>query len=237
MEGSVAASIKMIKIKKIKKKKGFTPLEVLGRKILLKIFMHHDKKKEDKQTSPVLGKAFISKGKLLTGFTLLELMTTIAMISILSVIFVAGYRSGDKTFRLQRAANKLASDIRKAGELALSGKDSRNSCPGATGYGLYAEKNQVFYILYADKNGNDGYDSSDCPIETINLEKGVKISDVDTGTGADKASINFRPPDPKIDIKWLSGSVSSLKITLALQDNLAKIKAVIVNQSGLIDID
>jgi len=64
------------------KNKGFTPLEVLGRKIFKKIFMRRGNKAENKQTPPVLDKAFLSKRKLLTGFTILEVMAAIFILTI-----------------------------------------------------------------------------------------------------------------------------------------------------------
>lgn len=182
-----------------------------------------------------------TKSEPLTGFTILELMVVIFVITILTTIYLAGYRSGEKSFRLQRAANKLASDIRRAAELSMSAKDSKDSCAGITAnaYGIYAVSlAPTSYKLYADTAGNDRlYSPSDCVIEDIKLEKGVIIQDINTVPK--KASISFQPPDPQTFIKWTNpdDETGSVTITLGLQNDPTKIRKVTVNRSGLIDID
>jgi len=174
------------------------------------------------------------------GFTLLELMVVIFIITILTTIYFAGYRSGEKSFRLQRAANKLASDIRRAEELSMSAKDSKDSCAGitASAYGIYAASSTpTSYKLYADTVGNDRLYTSDCVIENVSLEKGIIIRDINTAPK--KTSISFQPPDPQIFIKWLlpTDATGSVTITLGLQNDPTKTRKVTVNRSGLIDID
>lgn len=175
------------------------------------------------------------------GFTILELMVVVFIVAILTTIYLAGYRSGEKSFRLQRAANKLASDVRRAAELSMSAKDSKSSCAGitASAYGIYAEfATPASYKLYADTVGGDRlYGSSDCVIENITLEKGVIIKDI--STAPKKTTISFQPPDPQVFIRWNnpSDSTSSVTITLGLQNDPTKTRTITVNKSGLIDID
>jgi Tfp pilus assembly protein FimT len=173
------------------------------------------------------------------GFTLVELLVSIFIIILISGIIFANYRVGGQQFALQRSANKLAQDIRRAQAMAMGAA----ACPAGTacagqvppGYGIYLSQGNTNYLLYADTNpagGNQNYDGGDASIETINLEKGVKI----LSASPSSFSINFKPPDPIIIIRGSAGDVSTATITLALLTDTSKTKTITVNSAGLIEI-
>lgn len=56
------------------------------------------------------------------GFTLLEITVVVAVIALLSTIFLANYRGGDKQYALLRASHKLSQDMRTVEEMALSSR-------------------------------------------------------------------------------------------------------------------
>lgn len=167
------------------------------------------------------------------GFTLIELLVVSSIIIFFSLIIIANYRTGEEGFRLQRAAYKLAQDIRRAEEMAMSTREFGYKTPKG-GYGIYLNtSNSNSYILYADENGNERYDSasSDFEVEKIYLEKGVFINSLSPGGSI---SINFKPPQPQVKINGnLSGTAS---ITLALESDSAKTKTIEVNSVGLIEV-
>jgi len=165
------------------------------------------------------------------GFTLIEVLVIIAIIVILSGVVFINYRSSEKTLALQRAANKLAQDIRRVQEMAIAAQ----VCCGGTvppgGYGIYlGNVNDTSYILYADKNNSGDYSpAGNERIETINLEQGVKISLLNPSS----PSINFKPPDPTIT---LTGG-GPVEITLVLESDTSKTKKITVNKAGLVEIE
>jgi prepilin-type N-terminal cleavage/methylation domain-containing protein len=168
------------------------------------------------------------------SFTLIELLVVISIIVILTGVVFINYRSGEKTLALQRSANKLAQDIRRAQVLATASEKCQSCGPSAPvpsgGYGIYLEQGDNFYILYADGNGNEQYgDSEDRELERIYLEKGVHIS-----ISANSSSVNFRPPDPQI--KFTGGSSTTLTISLSLDTDPLKTKKITVNKVGLVEI-
>lgn len=165
------------------------------------------------------------------GFTLVELLIVIFIITLLSSTSFVYYRRAEKEFALLRSANKLAQDIRRVQEMAMSAKEC---CGGIVppGYGIYLKKGDENYLLYADTNpasGNEKYDGGDIQIEKIYFEKGVYIKDLNPSS----VSINFSPPDPKVKID----NVETLTIIIALKNDPTKTKKVIVNKFGLISVE
>jgi len=167
------------------------------------------------------------------GFTLLELTVVIAIIILLSGIVLSNYRVGEKEYTLLRSAQKLAQDLRRAEELALSAK----AYPGAPssfkgGFGVNFQINSISYTLFADLNDNKVFDPGE-DLEILNLEKKVKIS----GLSASPLNIVFLPPDPQVCISGNCPAISEAQITLSLETNPAKTKIIKVNQIGLITIN
>lgn len=181
------------------------------------------------------------------GFTLIELLVVTSVIVILSGIILVNYRTGQRQFALQRSAYKLAQDIRRAQEMAMSARECSpppSSCPSgsgvpAGGYGFYIKKTEVnSYKIYADSGDSPGAEkyTSGEEIETIYLEKGVYIKDFNPL--AANFSINFKPPDPTIKIKKADENGSDeVKITIALEADSSKTKTITVNTAGLIEVE
>jgi len=179
------------------------------------------------------------------GFTLVELLIVFVVIAILSSILVANFSEIRQQLALKRAAHKLAQDIRWAQEMATSSaefKESENCDPSfytAYGYGIYIDfkDDKKKYILYADINGDENYSSADCKIKTISIEeKGIVIEKIKNTEPNDKVAINFKPPNPNINIKWLLSGQNEVEIVLALEQDLSKTKSILVNNAGLIEI-
>jgi len=175
------------------------------------------------------------------GFTLVELMVTVSIISLLSVVVFANYRAGGKQFALQRSAHKLAQDIRRAQNMTMGAVEcpSGTACAGQVppGYGIrLSQGDDTFYRLYADTTppkGNEQYNGGDVVIETIYLENGVYIFSASPAS----FSINFKPPDPVVRIRDGGGDVTEARITIALQADTSKTKTIKVNKAGLIEIE
>jgi len=187
------------------------------------------------------------------GFTLVELMVTVSIIGLLSVVVFANYRAGEKQFALQRSAHQLAQDIRRVQNMAMATAE----CPGGTGcagivpsgYGIILRRPADWkykYRLYADIDGDNAFsDSNDTVIELIDLEKGVFIKAIRRPSPPNPnftwGCINFKPPDPIVNISLRDPDAYSAqlwtKITLALESDDTKIKTVKINAVGLIEIE
>ena len=184
------------------------------------------------------------------GFTIIELLVVISIIAILSGIVLIDYRSGQQAFALQRTASKLAQDIRRAQEMAMSAGEctfcdlscSPNGVP--SGYMVVFTSNPN-YSIFAD-DGDKVFDSGDCNIlgNPIPFEKGIVIDALSSDlTFEPFLSITFTPPDPIVTICHGSAScsVSSGWIRLCIEGSdcldPSNTKTININTVGRIEID
>jgi len=164
------------------------------------------------------------------GFTLVELMVVVSIISLLSVVVFANYRAGEKQFALQRSAHKLAQDIRRAQNMSMATQEFQGAVPG--GYGIYFNiTTSTQYILFADLNGSKTYDSSNEKVQTLEFEKRVSIIILSPGS---PLNIFFFPPDPTVLISG-NPAINSASITLNFEGGSGK--TIKVNKAGLIEIE
>lgn len=172
--------------------------------------------------------------RFLKGFSLIELLVTISIIVLLSGMVFVGYRSGERQLMLNRAASKLAQDIRRVEGMALSTEKCCGGIIPGGGYGIYlGNAGDTSYLLYADISvPNEQYDAGDQTIETINFEKGVEVQLL---IPSPPLSINFKPPDPTVIFAGDSTKTEA-RITLRLEAEPSKTKTVKVNKAGLIEI-
>ncbi len=168
------------------------------------------------------------------GFTLVETIVVVAVVSILSIVMLASHQGSQKQQLVQRAAHQLAGDIRRAQNMAMASTEQGGVIPD--GYGIYIIKNSNFYILFADTNNNQSRNGSgDEDIESINFTSGVEIFDILPLPGP-HVDIFFEPPDPTTYINKDSSAGEEAIITLKAQGT-SYIKTVIIKTSGQIEID
>ena len=161
------------------------------------------------------------------AFTLVELLVAISIIVLLTGIVILNFRSGGDQLALERAANQVAQDIKKAMEMALGGKEKDGSFPQG-GYGIYFSAPSNSYVLFADNNPNGSYDPGE-GIKTISLqEKNITIYNISPSS---PLSITFLPPVPEVKF-----SVSASSVTITLRDNQGRTKTIFINQVGLVEI-
>ncbi|KPJ57142.1 hypothetical protein AMJ49_02480 [Parcubacteria bacterium DG_74_2] len=179
------------------------------------------------------------------GFTLVEILVVIFIISLLGVITFANYREGGKSIALQRAAYKLAQDIRRVQEKATAAEECPIALCGGPPPVIPARYAITFdiaypssYFLFADLNDNGKYettgDNPDRKIDVINLEEEVRINQVFCGSvSKTDIWISFKSPDPRIEIRHPGECPKNGKIELITN---SQTKTVEVNTAGLIEI-
>lgn len=188
------------------------------------------------------------------GLTLIELLVVIFIISVISAFVFANYNSGREDLALQRAASKLAQDIRRAQSMA--GQEWTECAFDSNykyGYGIYLSTREDGsnwaigrdkYIIFADCNGNNRWLRLVPPnwsrnVETTIIEKGIRIQNIigNFGSSYDRININFVPPNPDVYMTQDgTQDFSNVSITLEIINSPSKTKTIIVNKAGLIDI-
>ena len=175
--------------------------------------------------------------KLRNGFTLLEIIVVISIITLFTTLLLANYRGGEKQLALLRSSHKLAQDLRVAQEMAMSSKKFNGVVPEG-GYGIYFTEDQNSYILFADcgDEPDKKYSGANEKVRDLFLESGIKISKldvIDSSSDYSSLSITFLPPDPIIFIEGDSNSKSGV-IYIASD---TREKTISINSIGSIDID
>ena len=162
------------------------------------------------------------------GFTLIELLAVTAIITLISAIVQPSYKSSNKQLALQRSVSKLAQDLRRAQEMAMSAKEVFGVIP--YGFGIDFKNSWLdYYILFADLNNNHHRDAADQDMETIKLESKIKISNL---SPASFFSVVFAPPDP---VTWINDSSSGVEAQITLSiDGSTDNQTIFVNNAGLI---
>ncbi len=186
-----------------------------------------------------------------SGFTLIELLLVITIISILTAVTVVDYQSAEKNFSLERSANKLAQEMRRVEQMAMSAEQIGS--PGAKfypegGYGIRFEEpdagsplGQAFIFADCDNNhqftsGNDICDGSFSEkIKDIELEKDIKIKSLSPISNLD---ITFKSPGPTIIFfsEKAESLITEAVITISLLEN-GNTKTVKINKAGLIEAE
>ena len=165
-----------------------------------------------------------------TGFTMIELLVVMFIITLLTASVLVSYRSGQRKYVLTQSAQQLVSDLRQAQNMTISGVDISSY----HGYGIHAEDNDNFYILFADEDGDSTYKSNkDTTIKTVNLPNLIKIDSVSPSSELD---VFFESPNPITYINNDSSAGQTGTIVLEIE-NTSLNKTITVTTAGLIQIN
>jgi type II secretory pathway pseudopilin PulG len=198
------------------------------------------------------------------GISLVEVIVTIFLISIFSSILIANFPELQRQFALSRAAYKFAQDLRRTQDLGLSGVqilDIGGQPITVKGYGIYIDlttQPTTEYSIYADVDGNHVYypasynycsqvsePTADCIIEKTNIKKtnpSLYIKEFVNINGLNYTSINFRPPDPIVEIQnkcqqaCADSDNSRIGIVFAVDSDAPSTRTIWVNTSGMIKV-
>ncbi|MEK7203408.1 MAG: prepilin-type N-terminal cleavage/methylation domain-containing protein [Patescibacteria group bacterium] len=170
------------------------------------------------------------------GFTMIEMVVSVGIISLLSAIFLANYHGANHKTELNMEAQKVVSNLNLARSFSLSSKKYNNSLP-AGGWGVHFKTSSPDkYLIFADVNNNQSYDDGEADIDkggrVINLPDNIIIDSADNGGTVD---VVFLPPDPAIYFNGSIEPVSSAWVKLKEKDNNI-FKTITINSLGLSEI-
>lgn len=186
------------------------------------------------------------------GFSLLELMVTITIVTMITAIVMIRYSAFDSSVLLNNQAFEIALDIRETQvrSISVQADDSGSGDVFSSNFGLYFDRDTGDeYIFFRDNLtsalGNDGrYDAGEEIGEPYELDARFTISDVYVNSNAsndvNNASIVFQRPNFDARFGFSSppgGGVASVHITVASKRNPSATRSVTVYNSGLITVD
>jgi len=177
-----------------------------------------------------------------SGFTLVEMLVVMAIVSILSVMVLANYEWGGHQYSLRRSAGYLSQDLRRAQEMAMSVRGINRGEVPPGGYGVHLDIGKNQYIIFAEKNLNYAYDEGiDQVVSITQLEANIRINKLDIeyprggGFGFPaELDIVFTPPDPTVRASGeLDYSAAVVNLQSSKIDNTISVR---VSRGGLIEI-
>lgn len=202
--------------------------------------------------------AISQKPKAKPAFTILEMMVSLSIITIITSLFIANYRTGNKRSDLTMTAQVLVSDLHLAQNNTLGLVKYNGSVPSG-GWGISFDTSKNNYTIFADLDtptnvlaGPTGYLRYEAATEgqvnygarTTSLPTGIQIDSLKVGAATSSlvdagqsVNVTFLPPDPQTNIYASSthSTSSMLEITLKELRN-GTIKTVRVNFLGLAEV-
>jgi len=185
-------------------------------------------------------KTLISKiTKNSAGFTLIEALVVIFVIGTISSMMIVNWRKNESQYQLQRAAQEIVQNIRKAQDYALSSyrmewpSEPNGLIPRS--YGVQFEEGSPTYFIYGDSIGNIGYQNPEDIQETYTtIETGIEIDSL----GRSTLDVIFLIPEGFVSFNNPS-NVSSVTITIKRTGKTCPsvyCRSIIVRNTGEINI-
>lgn len=173
------------------------------------------------------------------GYSLPELITSLAIIVIITGIFLANYRGASKRSDLTLSAQNVVSDIHLAQSYALGLAEFAGTVP-AGGWGLHFDSsagNSNHYIIFADTNNNQHFDVGEENVNsggrTVYFSRDVSLKEFNHVTSP--LDITFVPPDPITNITGAAGTSTEADIVLTESGNNT-LKTININFLGLAEV-
>jgi prepilin-type N-terminal cleavage/methylation domain-containing protein len=187
------------------------------------------------------------------GFTLVEMLSVLAIFSILTSVVVFNYNKFRSDTILTNMAYEVALSIREAQIYGVSARQSA-SIDYKVPYGIFIPKDSEQYYLFAD-TGNETDDTPDgkfsgtnCAnpgqdtcVTTYSLQRGMKISDVqysqDTNCQyTDDMSIVFKRPNPEPIFNNSGGTTNIIKTLITIEAPDGAQRHVWIYNNGQVDV-
>lgn len=182
------------------------------------------------------------------AFTLAEMLVSVSIIIIMTVLFVTNYHFTNSRTDLIMQAQEMVASIHLTQNNTL-GLTQYNGMVPPGGWGLSFSTASSTYTLFADLNapGNLGYMQYDPMTEgvvaygarRITLPPGIIISNLGTDQASSVPAVNltFLPPDPQVNIYNPATGATSTTLLITLKElNNNTIKTIRVNFLGLADV-
>ena len=192
-------------------RKGFTPLEV-QKEVSVNV------RTKAKPSSSLKGGNTKQSGKLLTGFTLTELLVALAIMIVLIAIAVPTFLSFQKESDLNNGSEEIINTLRLAQNKTMSSE-------GPSQWGVYFATSTTphQYTLFKGSDHASRATSSD---EIHKLPNTVEVYEVNFSQGA----------DPSVVFERITGKVflatTTQSISLRLKTDFSKARTIYIDSSG-----
>jgi prepilin-type N-terminal cleavage/methylation domain-containing protein len=179
-----------------------------------------------------------------SGFTLLEMIVVIGIMSLVTSLVLASYPGISETLGVSRAAEEIASSVRQTQAYGLGVKEFGTGSGIFPGYGLYFDKTApASYIFFADANNNKQYDGSSEKISEMLIQGNAVIDDlcvdqkqIPAGScGIANFSAVYLRPAPQVSLT--SGGSPYSDAEIKIKGTRGTTKTIILWQSGQVTVE
>jgi prepilin-type N-terminal cleavage/methylation domain-containing protein len=175
------------------------------------------------------------KNKQKKGFTVLELMISLGIMTLLMSITIANFRSFDHDQKLDGDFEVLAADIRQTQLMALTGQTiSSNRHAYGVNFEVCSEDEVCEYRVFKNNLTGDKFYQENKLITggTKRMTNGIYIGRLDVdGVSQSEVDIVFMPPFVTDDI-YINNSQDDEELTVTLMSNNTNVeKSIVINRN------
>jgi len=168
------------------------------------------------------------------GFTILEFIVIMGIISTLSVVLLGIQQKEEKKMKLGKTAFTFLQDVREVQEMAMSAETADcGENPASYSFGVYLNKTLMpsSYLLFVDCDGDRQKSAEDTVIREVQIKKGVNIFSISPSP----LSVVFSPPDP---LTFINGSeeATEAQIIFSLAGDSTNRRILKINTAGRIEM-
>lgn len=149
------------------------------------------------------------------GFSLIEMIVSLAIISLISSLLIANYRQNQQEQAVVAESESLVNWIREVQNRAFHGTKNGAQIPYGWGVYLNPSASTSLYYVFADINDDKTYQEIELG-QTVNLNNRVRIQSV----SPTPLSVFFLSPDPDLYVNGVSLGTSSASITLSSRNGV-----------------
>lgn len=173
-----------------------------------------------------------------SGFTLVELVVIIGIIGFMSAAVLSSQNKGADQRRLILETRKLAQNIRKVQNSALS--STIHNCGGSNkvvSFGIILDEDTADrYLLSADCNEDKIYDAGSDPLVATVILTDTRLSNVSPKNGGNALEVYFVPPLPVTAVNTNVTDSASGTITLCGIRDTSLCRNIYINARGAVSI-
>lgn len=169
------------------------------------------------------------------GFSLAEMLISVAIIGLITAVIMARYDEFDDSVTLQNIAYEVALAAREAQVLGVSVRGVADSFGSA--FGIHFELSNT-YVIFQDLDDDGVYDDGE-EVTVSTLQGGMVINDLcaDADCTITELDITFERPNPDANIITTPAIVGVGQVRVEIASDNGNTADVVIRETGQISVE